>query len=459
MSGGSSTDNGAASTPVEGQVSVRVEGSPRILYLVSRFPKTTETFIVNEALGMVERGFDVHIRSLSGTDETTLHSAARAMAPNVELASRRPGRLLGSLLRWAWRAPRRSARIWARVLVTHWRSPGLLLRTAYATLVGFDWADELAAADHVHAHWATYPAHIAWVAHRLTGLRYSVTAHAHDIQLSNPMMADKLGEAAFTVTISDHNRRVLLERVGPSFADRLHVVRCGVDTAGFRPSDRDRTLGEGRPFTVVSVASFLAYKGHVVLLDALAQVVARTVDGGGGRDSLRLRLIGDGELRPVIEARIAQLGLEPVVELLGWRGADEVRNMVGAADAFVLASIVTAEGQTEGIPVALMEAMALGIPVIATQVSGVPELVIDGETGILVPHSDPAALARAVNAVIADPVAAAARAVAGRARVERMFDAERNTDRLAELFSAVITGAALPPPTAPEPTATAGVQG
>jgi glycosyltransferase involved in cell wall biosynthesis len=403
-----------------------------VAYLVSRFPKVTETFIVNEAITLEDdQNFSIDVHSMLGSDDPRRPSDERLLA-HARFGTRNPLHLLAANARWVARAPRAWFDVHRAVVAHHWRQPGLLVRYLYATWLACTWADDLAAYRHVHAHWATFPAHIGWVAARLTEhrdrpLRFSFTAHAHDIQVENPMLVRKLAAAAAVITISDHNRTHLVQLAGPELDHRLHVIRCGVDTASFafRPEPAPRADGERAE--LVCVASFMDYKGHSVLLDAMALLRRDQVP-------VRLTLIGDGALRPQIEEQIARLGLGDDVELAGWRRPEEVRATLAGATMFVSSSIVTAAGQTEGIPVAQMEAMAIGLPVVATRVSGVPELVIDGETGLTVPHSDPGALAAAVVRVLDDPAAARQMAVAGRAHVEAHYDHGRNVARLADVL-------------------------
>lgn len=409
-----------------------------VAYLVSRFPKVTETFIVNEANTLEdEQNFEIHVHSMLGSDDPRRPSDERLLA-SARFGTRDPLRLLAANARWLVRSPRAWMGVHVQTVRHHWRQPALLVRYLYATWLACTWADRLAEHDHVHAHWATFPAHIGWVAARLTEhqprpVRFSFTAHAHDIQVENPMLEHKLAAAAAVVTISDHNRTQLLRIGTPDLADRLHVIRCGVDTASFafRP---EPTPDAGTDAELVCVASFMDYKGHEILIDALAAL------RDAGRH-VRLTLIGDGALRPQIEAQIARLGLAGQVHLAGWRRPDEVRATLAGATVFVSSSIITAAGQTEGIPVAQMEALAIGLPVVATRVSGVPELVIDGETGLTVPHSRPGELAEAIGRMLDDPASARRMAVAGRAHVEAHYDHSRNVARLADVLRGLAQGA------------------
>ena len=274
----------------------------------------------------------------------------------------------------------------------------------------------------MHAHFASYPALAAWVAWRLTDVPYSFTAHAHDIFIHQRFLARKARDALFVVAISDFNRRFI--RSGAPDSAPIHVVHCGVDPAAyaFRPPD----FGGDGPLRALCVAALREYKGHRVLLDALA--------GDPALERVEVDLVGGGELRAELEAHAARLGLSDRVRFLGGQPEEEVRRLLGEADLFVLPSIRGSDGDMEGLPVALMEALACGLPTVSTDISGIPELVRDGETGVLARPADPVALRAALARVIADPAAARERAEAGRRLVEAEFDVADSGRELGDLF-------------------------
>jgi colanic acid/amylovoran biosynthesis glycosyltransferase len=274
----------------------------------------------------------------------------------------------------------------------------------------------------VHAHYATYPALAAWVCHRFTGVPYSFTAHAHDLYVDSSMLARKVADAAEVVTISGYNRD-LLEALGTRTP--ITIVPCGIDVASY--PFRTRPIPTSGPVRALCVASLQEYKGHRVLLDALA---ARPELA-----ELELDLIGDGVLREELRDRARELDIADRVHFLGPRTESEVRDALARADVFVLPSIVAADGQTEGLPVALMEALACGVPAVSTTLSGIPEIIRPGVTGLLAAPGDPQALADALVSTLADPDAAAVRSRAGRELVEREFDATSTVASLADVLT------------------------
>jgi glycosyltransferase involved in cell wall biosynthesis len=281
---------------------------------------------------------------------------------------------------------------------------------------------------HVHAHFANHPATAAWIVHRLTGIPFSFTAHANDLFVGPALLARKATDARFVVAISEFNRRVLRARC-PS-ARSAEVIHCGVDIGRYRW----RGVHERNGDRVLCVASLLPKKGHVHLLDALAVIAQR-------RPSIVLDLVGDGPEHETLRLRARALGIADRVRLHGAQPAEQVRRMVADARVFALASVPLASGRMEGIPVALMEAMASGLPVVATRLSGIPELVQDGITGLLVEPGEVAALADAITRLIDDDALAAELTERARALVERSFNLAREAERLGDLFAQSIAAA------------------
>jgi len=396
-----------------------------VVYLVSRFPVTSETFIVREIEALDRLGrFDLELRSLFPSPDRPVHDVARRW--NQRLVRPTATAALAGLAWAGLTRPLALLSVLARVCAAY-RRPALLVRALTTVVIACAHARDFARRPHrrhVHAHYATYPALAAWVCHQLADTPYSFTVHAHDLYVDTSMLDRKIADAQFVVTISNYNRS-LLERNNPRHTP-IHVIHAGIDTAAYH--FRPRAVPAEGPVRALTVASLQAYKGHAVLLEALAM-------GGPATDRITLDLIGDGVLRTDLERLVDRLGLGSRVRFLGSCGEDDVRTALDAADLFVLPSIVAHNGQMEGLPVALMEALASGVPTVSTELSGIPEIVIDGVTGLLALPGDPASLNRTMVAMLERGSTTIALAEAGRALVTEQFDLRETISALSELLA------------------------
>ena len=401
-----------------------------IAYLTSRFPKISETFVLDEVLELRRRGCTIELFALLPGDEEIVHPEASELDGHVHAAkpiSRATLAVLAAQVGWLRRSPRRYLHAWRRGIRGNARWPRFLLRSLVVIPVAAQWAAWARdnGIEHIHAHWATHPALAALVMHDLTGLPFSFTAHAHDLMVNTTMLAEKMRPAYVDVTISERNRTILAA-LAPDAAENIQVIHCGVDLRRFVPAEETNLPPSETP-TLVCIARLEEMKGHRYLIDACALLQQHGV-------RFRCLLIGDGSERAAITQQIEQYGLAEHVSLLGAQPRDAVRQWLADADVVVLPSVVTEAGRTEGIPVALMEALAMRRPVVATAVSGVPELITDGVHGRLVPPRDAVALADALEALLQDRALAQRLAAAGRAHVEEAFDLQTNVARLHGLF-------------------------
>lgn len=398
----------------------------RVVYFTSLFPCWSETFIVREIDQLLKLGVDVRIVSLKHPAEKMVQSDAQAMLPRViyptrgfraALATlgqclRHPLAELASLIGLVRGLGAHPGAL-AKSLVVWWRTIGLL--PALREL----------APDHLHAHWATYPSTAAMWASRRLGVPYSFTAHAHDIFLEDHLLAAKMRTAAFGVTISEFNRKYLAEKVSPAALQCMRIVHCGVVPNDFVFAPDGRTPGR-----ILAVGRLDEIKGFRHLIDACQLLASRSVP-------FQCDVIGEGPLRGELQQRIDAAGLGQRVTLLGAMKQEEVRGHLSKASMFVLPSVVTSRGDRDGIPVALMEAMAVGIPVVSTRVSGIPELIAHGESGLLAAPGNASELAHCVEQLISNPEAARDMAVQARRTVEREFDIAIEARKLLDAFGSV----------------------
>jgi glycosyltransferase involved in cell wall biosynthesis len=306
----------------------------------------------------------------------------------------------------------------------------LLLMTAlFPKAVLFAREIERDAIDHVHAHFAWIEGIAAGVAKDLTGITFTIHPHAFGLFGRNQRdVRRELESASRVVTISEYNRSYIADlspRIAP---DDVEVVRCGIEPDRIQPPERPA----GRsPLRILSVGRAVEKKGHEYLIGACHLMDAAGTD-------FRCDIIaGDGQERDALQAQIDRLGIGSTVRLLGAHDEDGVLERLQQADIFALACVVAASGDRDGIPVSLMEAMASELPVVSTAVAGIPELVEDGVSGLLVPERDSAALADALERLIADESLRRRLGRRGREKVLADFQVSEGAARMAEIFRSV----------------------
>jgi len=281
---------------------------------------------------------------------------------------------------------------------------------------------------HLHAHFVDRAATVALVASRFLDTTYSVTAHAREIYVDAFLLRERIGEAVFAATCTEYNRRYLVDLVGPKVAPRVLRLYHGLDLQTYLDGP-ERSPSADRPL-LLAVAQLAERKGLHHLIDACRILVDR------GR-SFTCEIVGDGPLRGELERQVRDLDLSGTVHLTGPLPYPEVVARYPRAAAFVLPCIVTAEGDRDGIPNVILEAMAAAVPVVSTPVSGIPEVLRDGDTGLVVPEGDATAIADAVERLLDDPALGARLGTAARAFVTDEFDLTRNINRLVERFEAL----------------------
>lgn len=406
--------------------------SLNVAYILLHFPYLTETFVAEEIQAVRSQGIDVRIISLLEPGPGPAQPFSQQLLCYVWYV---PGLLSPSLwraqLHFLFKSPRLYLGLLARLLCQPCpRQPlTLLAKRLVIFLKAVTAAHHLKDSDMqlLHAHFAWLAGAAAWVCARLLDLPFTVTVHAYDIYSSNDLLKLVSNEASRIVAISEYNRQQVIAS-GSCPAEAISVIHCGVNLASIQQQPQvkvERIANES--IRILSVGSLVAKKGHSHLIAACYQLKQRGVD-------FICTIIGGGPDEPALRRQIQTYGLQDQVKLLGARPHPEIMDAYRQHDLFVLASVVTPGGDRDGIPVVLMEAGAVGLPLISTEVSGIPELVRPGQTGWLVPPGDSNALADAIAALAADPVLRAQLGQNARALIEAEFDIESNALHLATLF-------------------------
>jgi glycosyltransferase involved in cell wall biosynthesis len=378
---------------------MRKRSSFKVCYLLKRYPRLSQTFVLNEMLELHRQGLDITVVALKESGEEIAHESYRELKGSVCYLSLSPSS--------------------APVVRSVADEPSLSTQ-----------ADRIASivtrlgVDHIHAHFATWAASAASLVSERTGLPFSFTAHARDIyhrSVDRKALGEMIRKARFVVTVSDFNRRYLEGLISPG-EGRVVRLYNGVDLKRFRPTDRERD-----PDLIVGIGRLVKKKGFHILIDACRILKEK------GRP-FRCVLIGEGEERVDLEKRIEMYSLEKDLFLLGARTQNEVIEWVRRASVFALPCIVCEDGDRDGLPTVLPEAMAVGAPVISTPVSGIPEIVRDGETGRLVAENDPQALADAIEEILSSRELQTRLKDRALQRVRSDFSLSENVKRLKELF-------------------------
>jgi glycosyltransferase involved in cell wall biosynthesis len=400
---------------------------------MTHYPRTAQTFIAGEIDGVERAGISVQCFAMNrpaaaelavpGAEQRharTIYLKARpwlALIDAAILTLRHPigmASVVGTAVHSAGGNPRRILRRIAHVV-----QAARIARTGGA--LGLR---------HLHAHFGLAPATIGWFASRLmslggTPVGFSFTIHGfHDFADPAETRLDlKAQAAAAVVCISDFTRGQLFLQADPALWAKAQVIRCGIDLEKWRFAPPQRSGGSP---TIVAIGRLSPEKGFSILLEALASLRDDGV-------SARLRLVGDGPERTTIEATIARLDLAKLVTLTGELEPGSVRAELQDADIYCLPSF------SEGLPVSIMEAMAVGVPVVTTWIAGIPELAADGVTALTVPPARPDTLAAALRRLIEQPGLAGELTDAARMRVEAQHDQARNGAALAELFGSLVS--------------------
>ena len=389
---------------------------PSALYILDRFPETSQTFVIREVRELHRRGLlaGIYVRRPGSAGAT--HLGADAVLPLMRLRPA-PAQRATAVLRAALAAPLRTARAlgWALRQKRHER--GMFEAFADACVL----REDAARADRLHAHFADWPVSVAVLASILSGTPCSFTTHAHDLYTADPAALRRKVRAARSVaTVSDHSRGVLAAIAAPADRRRIHVVRNGVEVGTAHRADDQ---ADGRPL-VLCVARLVPKKGLDVLVDACARSRA-----GAGAEWL---VLGDGPLRRELERRAAG---RAHLRFAGAVDAAAVAAALSRATVFALPCRIAADGDHDGLPVALVEALAAGVPVVTTPVAGIPEVVEDGRSGLLVPVDDPDALAGAVDRLLGDATLRE-RLREGGLQAVQPYDLDRCIDTLVERLGA-----------------------
>lgn len=410
----------------------------RIGFVLKGYPRLSETFIAQEIYLLEQRGFELEIYSMRAPREEARHPVHEAIKARVVYIPEdrlwRPRvavKILGAAASFPLGFARALAHAGKAALSSRSHKP--LKRLAQAAwLVAERKLGGESSVRHLHSHFVHVPTEMTFYVAKITGLTYSISAHAKDIYTSTPAeVRERVRGSQFLMTCTHFNFGAIREIVGPAHERKVHEVYHGVRLDAFRPDP----AAASRPLAkrLLTVARLVEKKGYDDALRALARLKGEGL-------VLQYDIFGEGGERKSLEALTRELGLVDQVRFHGSVTQPTVLAAYREGGVFLLASRETADGDRDGIPNSMAEAMSMELPVVATRVSGIPELVTDDETGLLVGQREPEALAAAIRRLYAEPELAARLGRAARARVSEVFDADRCIDRCEHLLAPFAKG-------------------
>jgi colanic acid/amylovoran biosynthesis glycosyltransferase len=399
-----------------------------IAYISHSFPLLTETFVYREIFGLERKGFRVVTFAIWKPDKNKISQEVRHLVDTTHYVfpiswpefvrahlyflGTRPGKYLGTL---------------RHVLTGKGESWENRRRTFIHFCDAIYLAREMERQDvrHIHAHFAINAATIALVASRMLDISYSFTAH-NSFFTDRVILKQKATGARFIIAISEFSKQFLNRLVpGDDIGAKIHIVHCGLSPDNFAPPNP-------KPVNDVPIMLFVAQlaerKGAPYLVEACRILAERGV-------GFRCVIVGDGPQMELVKELVQRYGLREVVELPGVVFQENLKEYLRRADVFVLPCITTSTGDVDGVPVSLMEAMSMEIATVSTDVSGIPELIENGVSGVLVPEKDPGALADALQRLLEDGELRLRLGKSGREKVVREFNTDRGTAQLADLFA------------------------
>src|SRR6266480_6000159 len=400
----------------------------RLGYLYSRYPVISQTFCDAEMLELEQRGIELVIGSVYPPLTSLRHEYISRLSAPIHYAP--PQEILRILERNA-----KTSRKWPRDLVEqHERRYGPMAKAEQRARNALYFAKFFArgGVDHVHVHFANRAAHTAVFLKEISGIPFSVTAHGQDFMKdlgSDDLLREICAAAEFVAAETDYSRDLLRQRC-PNSAAKIHKVYNGIDMERFPALGDESARPAVAPYhlpRIVSVGRLVAFKGFDELIDACAELARHRID-------FFCDIIGDGRLRETLQEKVKQLDLSSRVNLLGSLSQAAVLDKLQAADIFALASTTDTQGATDVFPTVILEAMASARAVVSTRLAGIPELVVDGQTGMLAPPGDSTALADALEQLLRGPELRLRFGHAGRARIEQHFRIEQTVAPLMEML-------------------------
>lgn len=400
-------------------------GFSRTAYILLWFPKPSETFVFSEVKNLFEAGVPLFVYTLYGKLEKNLSTDMLSYKGQVFRLGVRWSILLPIfILYWGAKAPRTTVSLLVTILFRRWRGLEKTAENGWACLSAFYLAyrfqqDKI---EHIHAPWACGCATAAWVASRLTSIPFSFTMRAWDIYPPDSLICEKTDDALLIRSETQYNIDFLQKYTGAR-ADKFYLTYNGVPMEHVAP----RVVPLHPPYQLLAVGRLVGKKGYTFLLDACALLQQERI-------AFHLHIVGDGPLERELKDQCSKLGLDERLTFHGFCPYEAVPDFFRKSDIFMMPCVIDASGDRDGIPTVIMESLLHHVPVITTPVSGIPELIENRVTGLLVPEKNPQAIADAVCELIDKPQEARKMAEQGNQKVRQLFNAKKNHKKVLEIY-------------------------
>ncbi len=396
----------------------------RIIYIVEKFPSSTEYFILNEILALEKRGFKIYLLILRKQRKHLDISEIKNLKSHIIYLPK-----IYFYLPFIFFPFFRSPFSIFPFSNFHLHSPFSFLKYLRNYCISKYFTSQLKnmQVHHIHAHFGFIATDIAKILSQLMKVTYSFTAHAQDIYLNQTNIVQKVADASFVITCTEYNRTFLNKLTKGQYAAKLYTIYHGIDISRWKKSEIPNSGNKNDNIEIVSVARLVEKKGLIYLLKAI-----RLLTGNGTK--IHCIIIGNGPLQKQLKRFIIKNNLTHCVHLKGLISQKEVKQQVAGSDIFVLPCIMAKNGDRDGLPNVLLEAIAMGIPVISTNISAISELIENGKTGLLVPEKNETALADAILRLNNDIQLYTRITDNGKRKVKENFDIEISTNKLVAVF-------------------------
>jgi colanic acid/amylovoran biosynthesis glycosyltransferase len=402
----------------------------KVAYILHRFPHLSETFIMREMNWLLRHNVDVKIFSLLPPKHKTVHEGAKRLLTYSHYSPLFSVSIVRALLFFLFTRPINLFKALFRLVQQTFREPKLMavMLALFPKIVYFARQLQALGIDHIHAHFVWMEGLAAGVVKDLLEITFTINPHAFGLFSRNQRdVRAELENASKIITISNYNRRHIAN-LSPVIEERdIEIVYCGIEMDTMRPPTQRPQNNAAR---IVSIGRMIEKKGFEYLVEACAILAGRGVD-------FVCRIVGQGPLKELLQSRIEEYGLQEQVILVGILEQSDVVKLYQDSDLFSLACVVAEDGDRDGIPVVLMEAMACGLPVVSTVTSGIPDLIVDEENGFLIPARDAKAFADALEKLISDANLRLELGMNARQTIQDKFQLDHNAAKLLDIFRRV----------------------